>query len=380
MITLNNDCLMSYAVFQGSMNGAHARGEHDLLTRRLAKTPESLPADWACITRGRFRAGFTLIEVLVVVSVIALLIGILLPSLSRAREQATRTACAAQMHQLIVGLQAYAAENRGDYPLGLNWPATPFGVPPFGAQSYRMRFTEPASVREFTGYPAYIALVKGRQIPDPNALYCPAQEVLHPGGPYTWPASPPNLQEAQALGASAYYDYLIGYAWYVDHWMSKDGYTVNADANFPPFMVWGYPDNWWTHGLGRREGQRQILAEHSEDPLQTILFTDIMQDYRKYSDVLGIDGDINDRWDRMRPQYSLNSHGGPDQFRGGNVAYNDGSVRWRSRTACEADFRASFDANDGMHTWEPQFQHMSIVYSSVELIPGSGTSVYNLYW
>lgn len=54
--------------------------------------------------------GFTLIEILVVVTIIALLISILLPSLSRAREQARSTLCRANMKQIMGGQLMYATD------------------------------------------------------------------------------------------------------------------------------------------------------------------------------------------------------------------------------------------------------------------------------
>ncbi len=55
----------------------------------------------------RQRAGFTLIELLVVVAIIALLISILLPSLSRAREQARTTLCGSRLSQLVKAILLY---------------------------------------------------------------------------------------------------------------------------------------------------------------------------------------------------------------------------------------------------------------------------------
>jgi prepilin-type N-terminal cleavage/methylation domain-containing protein/prepilin-type processing-associated H-X9-DG protein len=62
------------------------------------------------------RKGFTLIELLVVVAIIALLISILLPSLSRARELAKRAVCASNQKDLGTGMYIYANDNEEWFP------------------------------------------------------------------------------------------------------------------------------------------------------------------------------------------------------------------------------------------------------------------------
>ncbi|MFG0294028.1 MAG: type II secretion system protein [Phycisphaerales bacterium JB050] len=125
------------------------------------------------------RRGFTLIELLVVVAVIALLIGILLPALGKARESAYRAQSASNLKNIQLIMQVYAVEYDGVYPIVTPGPGGVVGqtsriIPPttlFTRQSdyggfagfFNLDQQERAAAdglqtswtRDYAGYPVY---------------------------------------------------------------------------------------------------------------------------------------------------------------------------------------------------------------------------------
>ena len=130
--------------------------------------------------RTRQSPAFTLIELLVVVSIIALLVAILLPSLSRARSSAKLAVCASNLRQMGCGIHVYSQGNIG---------LIPHGPPPaydydFSSNAYATNQlwiggglvrTSSEHPQQYTGAGLMLPL----DAPDPKVYFCPADDQFN---------------------------------------------------------------------------------------------------------------------------------------------------------------------------------------------------------
>jgi prepilin-type N-terminal cleavage/methylation domain-containing protein len=122
-------------------------------------------------------AGFTLVELLVVIGIVALLIAVLLPALSMARHQARQAACASNLHQVGIAVFAYANANHGCMPYGPSGADAPLFspvnfYPRWGVITNLISDENPVVARN--GMPVGLGMLLRLQLSNqPRVLFCP---------------------------------------------------------------------------------------------------------------------------------------------------------------------------------------------------------------
>ncbi len=115
--------------------------------------------------------GFTIIELLVVITIMSLLATLLVPTFSRARATARRTLCLSNIKGVMTAVHAYASENNGAIPYG------PTAPPPSPSNLYPVTGLVTSQLSLSDGRPVGLGLLLSRHLGNqPKILFCPGAD------------------------------------------------------------------------------------------------------------------------------------------------------------------------------------------------------------
>ncbi|RLC73875.1 MAG: hypothetical protein DRI61_17680, partial [Chloroflexi bacterium] len=261
---------------------------------------------------------FTLIELLVVISIIALLLSILMPSLSKVKEQAKKIVCGSNLRQQGIAFVTYALDNNGKFPHRIHpfhWPhgALSWYHPSFPGinGSPSSNFNDPAFVSGQSG------LLKGGYIDDPEFMFCPAAGRSQQNYERFLDGQP-NFASTGDVQDIAWFAVIIGY----DYWA-------------------GYRSNPQDVSLGLITALDQELAKvvaiKSSSSSSTVISTDMIA-----TEGPPLDPDyeapfLNDWGQNPIHHVTYFNHLSGGKILGGNIVYCDGSVQWESMGGWKKD-------------------------------------------
>ncbi len=208
--------------------------------------------------RQMWRRGFTLIELLVVIAIIALLVSILMPSLSRAKDHAKAVKCAASMHAVGVQLAVYTSEC-GKYPASYVYADGNGRWDPLNQNA-----NHPDGYLHWS-----YMLLGGLDSRVADAMFsCPS--MTNGGAPRTNPGKESNAWESGQVNQNG-----SSGGGLADYQAERMSFTANAAL---------MPRNKFTTALsGGQRVNRLVMAEEVDNPASTVAVTEFQNDWKTVS-------------------------------------------------------------------------------------------------